>query len=1084
MQKYFLTLVSLLLIHSHSFSQFNKTEFFKVGIEQGLTQANVYSIVQDNTGIIWLGTQDGLIRYTGTDYTEFLHNSNESGTISNTNISQILIHANKEMYISTWGGGLNKMDRLNDTFQDYYPNGTKNAPIKSKRIQCMLQEDEKSLWLGCAGTGVALFDVYSNTFNEHIINDTKLKQLNDKRIWALEKDNKGRLWIGTQDGLFVYNRSTDELKELRFASRVSVIENTRNVRSLYASSDHKMWVGTQIGLFIFNTDTYEFKQIFLNSSGKVNPRSNRVNCFLELRDHSMLIGTNGEGIYHLAISGTIIENYRNDPQEPSSLSSNDVRCLFIDASGLLWVGTRGGGVNTTQLRPQRFSSFTSDPGQSIVLDGENIRCLLPDNNGGVWVGTNNKGLNYIAPGLKDVSKISFRGAIRNTTTARILAMSQSPGEDLWLATDYGIHIVKKGSRIVEDVKFPADAQFPDYPTSIRSMLIPDNELLLVGTRGSGLYQFSQKTNTWTLYNAKTQGFGGEEIFDLKKYGNDIFIASNNGLTIFNLTTKTFTTYGLASDGKGHLNDTQIWTICISRTGMVWLGTSVGLVSFDRGTKKFEKYTVDNGLESNVIYGILEDQADNLWLSSTRGLSRFSEKTHSIKNFNEKDGLHWNVYNPVSCACIGKQFFAFGGVNGITLFDPKLIVDNAAIPTAYIYKFDVYEKGNILHAIPASYPVTKPITLEFSSSQNIYRIGFANTNYLFPGKNHFAYKMEGVDYNWQICESGQEASYSGLNPGEYTFRLKSANNDNIWSTQEVSIRIIIYPPFYATWWFRLLAAVLLSTGVFYYFRHRMKNMRTMHARLETLVAQRTAELEDSDQELRLANASKDRFFSIIAHDLRSPFQAIISFSNMLTTDYDILTEQERRSMSSKIESVSRSTYSMLENLLQWSYSQTKKLKCSPEQFDLGTTLKPVLSLGLQVAKLKDIHVEINLPETLPCFADMNMSATIFRNLISNAVKFTPDGGKIDISAEVKDKFISLSIRDTGIGMDQATIGNLFKVDRNVSKDGTKGEKGSGLGLILCYEFVKMNKGELFVESEPGKGAAFTVQLPFAPPNTNE
>ncbi|MBI2419368.1 MAG: hypothetical protein HYV28_16015 [Ignavibacteriales bacterium] len=559
-------------------------------------------------------------------------------------------------------------------------------------------------------------------------------------------------------------------------------------------------------------------------------------------------------------------------------------------------------------------------------------------------------------------------------------------------------------------------------------------------------------------------------------GNDnniLWLGTNNGLVRFDILNSSFTVYG---NGQGELlRSNPVWALQLHE-GYLWIGASEGLLRFSVGANKLERVRDGADFGSKVISGINIDSNGELWLSTTRGITRYNPYTGDSKSFSIEDGLDWNTYTPGAFSANVSGTVAFGGIHGLTLFNPHKILVNTYRSPVVITGFDVFNESGMLSLLQPGLPPDSSRKIILTHAQDNFRVSFVTFNFRFSGKNRYFYKLEGVDADWRDAGNTNSATYSHIGSGEYVFRVKAKNNDMKPMANEASVIIIIHPPLYATLWFRLMlliAGVAVIAGAYYL---RVSNLKKMQIKLETEVEKRTAELQDSERSLKQVNATKDKFFSIIAHDLRSPFQALISYSNIINTEFDSLPEEEKKGITAHIEYVARSTYDLLENLLKWSFTQTNKMVINPSNIDLFFAVNKVLRISGQSAKIKNISVYTEIPVGLTVYADADMLETIFRNLLGNAIKFTHQGGSVTIKAAEHAERVAISIADTGVGMSEERLQELFQMEKSKSTSGTAKEKGSGLGLLLCKEFTEMQSGSLEVASQLNTGTTFTIRLP--------
>jgi signal transduction histidine kinase len=414
---------------------------------------------------------------------------------------------------------------------------------------------------------------------------------------------------------------------------------------------------------------------------------------------------------------------------------------------------------------------------------------------------------------------------------------------------------------------------------------------------------------------------------------------------------------------------------------------------------------------------------------------------------------------------------FGGYSGFNSFFPDSLKDNEFVPPVYLTDFQIFNKPVVAEEetdFPVHISEAKEIRLK--SDQSVFSFSFAAINYNHPQKNQYAYIMNGFEKDWNYTDAHRRyVTYTNLDPGEYTFKVKASNNDGVWNENGVSLKVTILPPWWHTMWCRIISAVLVILIFTSIMLLRVRQLKKQKLLLELTVARKTSELNE-------LNASKDKFFSIIAHDLKNPFNTIIGFSEMLKEAVLSKNADTIFKYASMINSSSVQTFRLLENLLEWAGSQRGNISLTPEKTCVSELIYEELAMIGDMAGRKKIEIVCLVPDAIYITTDKNMLRTIMRNLITNAVKFTHKNGRITIKARDIKNHLELSVSDNGIGMTEEIISKLFRIDSNLSTMGTDDEKGTGLGLVLCKEFVGKLGGSIWAESEEGNGSTFKVTLP--------
>ena len=706
--------------------------------------------------------------------------------------------------------------------------------------------------------------------------------------------------------------------------------------------------------------------------------------------------------------------------DPNSLSNNQVSAIYLDKEGKLWVGTWKGGLNVlpdakntiTQGKEIKFIKYTNEPGNIKSISDNTIQWIYEDSK-----------------------------------------------KRMWIATGTGLDLYNRKSR--EFLHFQKD--------SVKHTSISDNR---VQSKGVIEDMFG---NIWV---------GTWNGLNRIKFNNS---ASNKNI-VQNITV-------IFNDEKDStsLSNNRVISLEKDIEGNLWIGTYGGGISkldsryLNSDKFIFENWNVDDGLANNIIYGVVADQNGEIWLGTNNGLSRFNPKIREFKNYYKIHGLQNNQFF-WGASCSGNEgSIYFGGVNGINIFYPDSIkeLESNYNPPIYITDFKKFGKT---FKLDTSITTKKEITLSYED--NFFSFVYSSLDFNDPERLKYAYILEGFDYDWRYVGNQTVVSYTHLPGGDYVFKVKSTNSDGVWSNNTAELKVLIVPPFWATWWFRWLIAAALISLLYFYSRSRTKAISERNRELDQKVKQRTEELSNEiserkkteeilrkrEAELNLQIASKDKFFSIISHDLRSPFTALLGLTDLLISDFDNLNRVEKLDYLASIEKTSKGVFNLLENLLEWSRVQTGMMEFNPKISPLYTLVNEVINLVEVTAINKKITLQCDIDEKLHFYGDVNMIYTVLRNLTSNAIKFTRKEGKVVLSAQKIDKMVEVQIEDNGVGMDQHVLKKLFDMNVSYSTNGTAGEKGTGLGLLLCKELVEKNNGRIEVSSKLNEGTIFKIYLP--------
>jgi signal transduction histidine kinase/ligand-binding sensor domain-containing protein len=922
-----------------------------------------------------------------------------------------------------------------------------------------------------------------------------------QNIWITTL-NKGLL-LWKKDGNILINYSHSE------TNRNSISDN--NARTIYEDSSGMLWIGTKNGLDLFtNAGAGPHSAIFLhfrnNSSNMASISEGTVLSIAEDNKHNLWVGTENGGLNVLNLSNkkNIPNNFRhfkNIPGQETSISNNSIYSLSPDRQGNLWIGTFGNGISILYSIAEKFQVYKSNPYRNSVSN-DHVNTFCQDDNY-IWIGTED-GLNRFDPRTNIFEVFKHQPSNPSSISSNaIWSILKDRKGNLWIGTWAG-GLNKFNYRNQTFSKYYA-LQNGLSSNNIFALTEGDSGNIWIGTLGGGLNKFNPVTNTFIIYNNSNSCINGDYIEAIvKSKTGDLWFENSNPsgqfLVHFEISNSHFELYANNQHDSNSLSSAKINAIFEDSRNNLWIGTDDGLNRFDRNTKIFSCFRQDDGLPDNSIRSILEDNHGNLWLGTNKGLSKFIHAVNLpqvpiFKNYTVDDGLQGNEFISRSCLKDKKGKLYFGGINGFNAFYPDSISENHYIPDIVITDFYLY---NQLVSIgkedsPLKQSITTSKEIIINHKQTVFTFKFAALSYIIPEKNQYMYMMEGFDKHWNNVGNKREATYTNLNPGSYIFHVKGSNNDGVWNETGVSLRIKILPPLWKTVWFKIALILFTISALFGFMLIRFNVLRKQKAYLEALVIERTSEIEEknrtlidqteelkaTNEKLNILNATKDKFFSIIAHDLKNPFGSLMGFLELLVQNYNKYDETKRITFINLIFTSSKSIYKLLENLLQWARSQTSTIEFQPVDFYLNDVINSNILLVENMLNEKGLSVKVDMPVNMRVFGDKNMINTVFRNILANAIKFS-ENSQITVSTIQSDGYAQINITDSGIGMDANQMENIFSIGGSKSDIGTRGETGTGLGLILCKEFIEKNNGTIVVESEKGIGTSFSFTIPLIKP----
>jgi ligand-binding sensor domain-containing protein/signal transduction histidine kinase len=1096
------------------FAHENYIRFEHISSEQGLSQNVVTCILQDKRGFMWFGTEYGLNRFDGYTFKKYKNNPKDPSTLPANTVTLIYEDNSGYFWIGTVGGGLSLFDHEKETFirfpykNDLDPNPDPDIDI----IKTFHQDRSGVFWVGTWG-GLLRFDPKKQIWTRFFYKPGIPGTLSDSRIWSFCQDQRGIIWIGTdKGGLNVFNPKTGEFSHFLHKLDEPHSLSNNSVYAIFEDSKMNLWVGTQGGLDRFDRDTRTFIHYRHHPKKKDSLSNNRIRTIFEDRKGRLWIGTEWGGLNQLksVSEGTFI-SYRHQPNNPHSLCHNTVRSIMEDRNGCIWIGTYGRGINRIDPQIQQFVHIIGDAGNPNCLNSNYVSCLFEDEDGILWIGTYDKGLNWYNPGTEKFGFYKYSSVDPGSLSSNeVMAIHEDKDGELWIGTwEGGINRFNRKTGKFTRYKYIESTKRGPGSNDIFCFCEDQEHNLWIGTWKGGLNMFLSEKNKFVYYKKNPDdpksisNNGVNFIYPDRENEKILWVGTySGGLERFNRHTGNFEHYPHYPGNPNSLSHNSVLSLYISPHSphIVWVGTNGGgLNKFNKKTNQWKFYIEDDGLSNNTILGILEDKNRNLWLSTHRGLSRFNPETEKFTNYYAEDGLQHNEFNQ-GAFCKGRDGrLYFGGINGFNTFFPENISGNTHIPPVVITNFILLSNWDFKPE--KSILVTKELRLSYKDT---FSFEFAALNYTASTKNRYAYKLEkeGANDDWIQLNYKREITFSAQPPGEYVFRVKGSNNDDVWNKEGVSLKIIITPPFWRTWWFRIFLGLGAIGMLLVMYKLRVRRYKIQRKILETEVVKRTGEirqqkeiieekntqlevsyreLKNSERELRELNATKDKFFSLISHDLRNHLTALLGFSDMLYRSFQRIDDEKKHKYSRSIDRAAKDLYDLLENLLQWARSQTGVLQCKPKSFDLGELIPEIISTYGINAKKKNINLSWKIHKFTYAYADKNMVRTVMRNLISNAIKFTDKDGDIRVTANGKDGFVEVSVLDTGTGISNESKNTLFKIGKARSTSGTAKEKGTGLGLIICKEFVEKNNGRIWFESPipdgSERGSVFHFTLPI-------
>ena len=1078
-------LIAIISFHfgSISFSQPPKLKFKHISNEQGLSNSTIESIFQDSRGFVWFGTRDGLNRYDGYQMTIYRHDTRDSNSISDNYIRYIYEDPNHIIWIGTING-LNKFNASSNNFTRFKHNPADLKSLSNNLVTCINSEPNGDLWISTFGGGLNLFRQKQKDFVHFRHNSNESNSLSDDRINYLYRDSKNNFWIGTENGLNLFNKKNSSFSYYENSTDISHIKANNVLRVIEEDLKGNLWLGTEDnGLFLFNTIKKAFRHFRHQEKEPFSLASNLVRSILCDKKGNIWIGSVNGGLDLFNDSGNSFFHYQNVPDDIFSLSQRTVSALFEDNQGNLWVGTHRGGVNLYTPNTEKFALYRQES-EANSLSYNDVKAFCEDSKGNIWIGTDGGGLNFFDQKTKNYYHYKYDPYnAKSIGSNEVLHVMEDSEGNLWASTwGGGLNLLNRSTgNFTRYINNPADKNSISS-NYIQKVFEDHNKNLWIATYYGGLNLFNRKTKQFTRIVAdeeqQTSLFGNNVVSVNEDKSGNLWIGTDDGgLNCLNAATKSFLHY---FNNEEKLPDLRI--IFIDSKDRVWVGQA-GLYLFDPKKNSFSLYTDKAGLSNEFIKGITEDKNGIFWIATSNGLTKFNPGTFEFKKYNTADGLQSlefeaNAYLKTR----GEQMF-FGGVNGFNSFYPENINVNKFIPPVYITDFQIFNEkinpGEKNSPLQNDISVTKTITLSYKQSS--FSFGFAALNYTASQNNQYAYRLGGLDKNWNYVGNERKASYTNLSPGKYIFYVKASNNDGVWNELGTSVTIIITPPFWNTWWFETIAIILIGAGImtFYQFRRKLELRRLEEKKREEM------------------HQEQLQFFTNVSHEFRTPLSLILGPLEKLQK------EDSRTVFNHYYKVISRNAnrlMGLINELMDFRKAESGALKLNVMPGNLDLFLEEISEEFSELAIEKKINFTVVVHQGFSeVWFDRQVVEKIITNLISNSFKYTEDGGIIKVEAlpslanfkpsfenelVIKNgyrgkKYIYLRVADNGIGISKESIAHLFERYYKISES----HLGSGIGLAFVKSLSFLHKGDIYVYSERNKGTEIIIAIPVSKEDYN-
>lgn len=1007
-----------------------------LGIDQGLSNNSVTCIYQDHKGFMWFGTYDGLNRYDGYEFKVFMKQPGDSTSLHFNRVTAIAEDFQNNLWIGTTDG----MSVCNPlTFRFSIPSYTSFKTGESKKltdgISGIKADKQGNVFIASFTAGLI---VYKKGFKAAV--QIPYAGRTDYDVRCVEVDEKQKkVWLVIRDeGLCQYDYITNTIRVVN--------GSIRSANCLKVDDSGNIFVGTDNGVFEFNPGANTFLPIL--------PTADKIVQLAILANKNLWMASDGGGIFILhAHTGKVTSLQRNERQ--SLFSSSAVYDIYQDKEGRIWIGTLRGGIDIIDPQRSRFKTVRHDPSNNNSLVNNFVSAFCEDGDRNIWIGTDGGGLSCWNREKNSFVNFVYRPDDPHSIGSNLVTglVTDDKG-DVWVSTWYG-GISRWDRRSRSFVRFRCINTSSNKEEVNGWRLYEDSKRNLWASTllPGGLYRWSGQKKAFELFDKRLNDI----LVIAEDRKGEIWMGEHNALVRIDRDQKNHTWYTIGD---------RVRAIHEDKGGRFWLGTEDGgLLLFNRSDGSFIRLTEKDGLCSNAILSILEDASGNLWISTFKGLSKFNPVSRKFTNYSQSDNLQSDQFNYNAALSLRSGELAFGGIRGFSIFYPKEIYTNRTVPPVFISGIKInnipIEADSACIAAHSSDEVQE-IKLPFNKATVSF--DFVSLEYTSPDKINYAYRLEGRDEGWVYAGKSRTVNYSRLHEGKYIFRVKATDTDGAWSGKEQQLVIIVLPPWYRTWWAYLMYIVTAVAMAYAYLRYQAQKTRLAY---EVEWARKETEREKDLNEKKLS------FFTNISHEFRSPLTLIIDPLK------ELLHHPDKASGVNDLNIVYRNArrlLSLVDQLLLFRKADTEADKLKITKGNFSALCREVFICFTQQAKARNINYEFACDNAaIELYLDREKMEIVLFNLISNALKFTPEGGMVSFGVEEDHRSIKVRIRDSGCGIEDHVGDRLFDRFYQEKNKYTSSKSGFGIGLYLVKQFVDAHKGVISYQSKVNEGTQFTLVL---------
>ncbi len=1092
------------------YAQDGYMQFYYLGIEDGLSQSVINCIRQDKYGFVWIGTDDGLNKFDGYEFTVFKHAPNDTNQLINNKINTISFHPDHSLWIGTEKG----LSIYSQAIQSFVsPSKTLQNAIGKHQIYSIVHDKKGNTWIGFVDEGLLFYDQNKNTTQKFSVGNNAGLQSNSIRSMLMTSD--GTLLVGTDKSFLVYNAGNGTFTEIK-TDTAGVFIN-----EIFEDHLHQIWVGTKTGLSKLDIRNKKLDDhISFRQDAQSNKVYSNIRSITEDEKGNLWLGVLDGGLIKYKPGQKKYTRYLHNPQLARGLSNNRITKTYLTRNNILFIGTWGDGLNMTDMNQKKFSHF-EDKKPLLNFPSSVVYGIHQDNYKNYWFATFGDGLyHYIAQ--KD-ELIKYMNGDKNLKGKRFTTIGSDAAGNVWVGS-YQHGVFRYNQQNGSFTQYLARGNHNLTDSIVTDVFLDNENVLWIGTQ-KAINKYIPKKDafkTFAFHNMvdrNNKDFKATSI--CQDMAGNLWVAGNNQLYKFDKINEKFIELNNFYGDTDLFKNCFIYDLCPDSKSNIWLCTDgSGIFKYTPSKNKIKNYSQLNGLPNDVIYGMLEDNNKNLWFSTNKGLSFYDTEKNDFTNFDENDGIKNNEFNWKSFSKNDQGELIFGGVNGFTVFKPDSIKISSRLPVVRFTEFKVNHKNVPIHTKGKESTILTNNINETKNLQLSYRdyaitFEFSALHFVNPGKIMYQYKLDGLDEEWITVDASRRlVTYTNVPPGRYTFLVKAANADGIWNENPTTIKISIAPPFYKALWFRVL--LLISVFFLFYLVFLIRTKQLKHQKevlakqveqrtlelveknkkiekqnkelaehqnhLEQMVHERTHDLQNAKEKAEESDRLKTAFLENISHEIRTPMNGIYGFSQLL--DNKNLTTVKRIKYIDAIKNSTNQLLSVFTDLIDVSKLHSNQLDVNENTFNLNRLLEQLYEEFNQLLReTEKPELELKLTKGLQdndcnIISDPVRISQVLSKLIHNGIKFTVDGF-VEFGYTVSGDTLQFIVRDTGIGISKDKQTLIFDYFLQEDLGHSRKYGGIGLGLSIAKGLITLLNGSIELKSEKGKGTTFYINLNYNP-----